>query len=136
MKIQTKDPAADLALNLAPMIDVVFLLLIFFMVATTFAEKEKQMDIDLPAAESGEEATPESEMIDVYIRKDGSIVIDDVVMDRPALEQRFARARAANPATAVTIHGDRSSHLEVATEVMDVCRLAGLTDIGIMTVAR
>lgn len=118
------------------MIDVVFLLLIFFMVATTFAEKEKQMDIDLPAADSGEEAVVESEMIDVYIRKDGSIVIDDVVMDRPALEQRFARARAANPETAVTIHGDRSSHLEAATEVMDVCRMAGLTDIGIMTVAR
>lgn len=136
MKIKTKDPAAELALNLAPMIDVVFLLLIFFMVATTFAKKEKQMDLDLPTAESGEIAAEEMDEIIVNVAGDGTISIEGEVVNRERMSQIFGRAAAANPETPVTIRGDRTVQLQVATDVMDACRLAGLKDFGIMTLDR
>ncbi len=134
MKIQSKDPAAELALNLAPMIDVVFLLLIFFMVATTFAEKEKQIDLDLPTAESGEVAADAVDEIVVNVLGDGSTQIDGETVDRERMREIFARAARSNPETPVTIRGDRIAQLQIVTDVMDVCRIAGLSDIGIMTV--
>lgn len=136
MKIKTKDPAAELSLNLAPMIDVVFLLLIFFMVATTFANEEKELPLDLPAAESGEQAADERDEIIVNITGEGRIVIDDETVDRARMEEIFARAARADRETPVTIRGDGGSDLQVTTEVIDVARLAGLMDVGIMTVER
>mgnify|MGYP001591636522 CR=1 FL=1 len=134
MKIQSRDPAADLALNLAPMIDVVFLLLIFFMVATTFAEKEKELSLDLPAAESGEVAADPIDEIVVNILADGTLRVDGRDHDRASLRELFVQAARRNPETPVTIRGDRVSQLQVVTDVMDVCRVSGLVDIGIMTV--
>ena len=61
MQIRDDDTSEDLVQSLAPMIDVVFLLLIFFMVATTFVEREKEMGIDLPTAQSGEDASFDAE---------------------------------------------------------------------------
>lgn len=134
MKIESKDPAAELALNLAPMIDVVFLLLIFFMVATTFSEQEKQMDLDLPSAESGEVAAPETEDIEVYILRDGNLQIEGEIVNHDRMVEIFARAARENPETPVTIRGDRVAQLQVVTDVMDACRVSGLRDIGITTV--
>lgn len=136
MKIKSKDPAAELALNLAPMIDVVFLLLIFFMVATTFAEKEKQIELDLPSAESGEVAADALDEIVVNVLSDGSTQIDGETVDRDRMREIFSRAARRNPDTPVTIRGDRVAQLQVVTDVMDVCRVAGLSDIGIMTVEK
>lgn len=136
MKIQTKDPAAELSLNLAPMIDVVFLLLIFFMVATTFANEEKQLELDLPAAETGEEAADQKDEIVVNITAEGDIVIDGEAVDRPRMEEIFARAARVDRETPVTIRGDRVAQLQKVTDVMDACRASGLFDVGIMTVER
>ncbi len=134
MKIESKDPAAELALNLAPMIDVVFLLLIFFMVATTFSEQEKQMELDLPSAESGEVAAPETEDIEVYVLRDGRIQIEGEVVNQDRMVEIFARAARTNPETPVTIRGDKVAQLQVVNDVMDACRISGLRDIGISTV--
>lgn len=136
MKIDSKDPAAELALNLAPMIDVVFLLLIFFMVATTFSEQEKQMDLDLPSAESGEVAAPETKDIEVFVLRDGSIQIEGETVNQDRMVEIFARAARENPETPVTIRGDKVAQLQVVTDVMDACRISGLRDIGISTVEK
>ncbi|MEL6429058.1 MAG: biopolymer transporter ExbD [Planctomycetota bacterium] len=133
MKIQAKDPAAELSLNLAPMIDVVFLLLIFFMVATTFASVEKEMDLDLPTAETGEAAENPLDEVVVNIAADGTLQVDGEAVDGARLREILARAARANPKTPVTIRGDRASQLQRVTEVMDACRQTGLFDVGIMT---
>jgi len=133
MKIETKDPAAELSLNLAPMIDVVFLLLIFFMVATTFATREKSLDLDLPTARSGEASEGVPDELLVEIGRAGVVVVNGEEVDADRMREIFARAARANPDTPVTIRGDRTSQLHLATGVMDACRLAGLSDVGIMT---
>lgn len=134
MKIESKDPAAELSLNLAPMIDVVFLLLIFFMVATTFAEKTKTLEVDLPTAESGETSSEPMEEVVVDLAKDGLIRIAGEIVDDERMREIFARAARANPDTPVQIRGDRASELQSVTSVMDACAGAGLGNIGIMAV--
>ena len=134
MKIQAKDPAAELTLNLAPMIDVVFLLLIFFMVATTFAKQEKELSLDLPAAEGGEVAAKALDEIVVNILADGTVRISRQDYGTDALRELLVQAGRRNPETPVTIRGDRTSQLQFVTEIMGMCRVAGLVDIGIMTI--
>jgi len=134
MKIQAKDPAAELTLNLAPMIDVVFLLLIFFMVATTFAKQEKELSLDLPAAEGGEVAAKAMDEIVVNILADGTVRISGQDYGTDALRELLVQAGRRNPETPVTIRGDRTSQLQYVTEIMGMCRVAGLVDIGIMTI--
>ena len=133
MKIESKDPAAELSLNLAPMIDVVFLLLIFFMVATTFATQEKELDLDLPTAETGEVKADKPAEVVVNVTAGGDLVVEGDVVDLARLKEILARAARANAKTAVTIRGDRESQLQRVTDVMNACKFAGLEDFGIMT---
>ena len=133
MRVSTDEQGEDLALNLAPMIGIVFLLLIFFMVATTFAQREKEMAIDLPTAESGDEPQIDLDEIIINLLEDGTIKINGSVFDEEKLDGLLVRAAKANPETPVTIRGDRAVVLERVVSVMDACRIAGLTDIGMMT---
>lgn len=133
MQIRDDDTSEDLVQSLAPMIDVVFLLLIFFMVATTFVEREKEMGIDLPTAQSGEEASFEAEEIVINLLKEGRIKLNGEEVSADRLDQLLANAAAVNPETPVTIRGDREVVLQRVVSVMDSCRIAGLTDIGMMT---
>lgn len=132
MRIRTTDPAGELSLNLAPMIDVVFLLLIFFMVATTFAQQEKEMNLDLPTAESGDQAQNVPEEIVINLLADGRMRISGEDVDEAALEALLVRTARSNAETPVLIRGDREVVLQRVITVMDACRRAGLTDIGIV----
>ena len=103
MRIEGDEPQSeDMSLNLAPMIDVVFLLLIFFMVATTFAEQEKELGLDLPAAESGDVPADAVDEIVVNILADGTVRIGGQDYDSDALREHR---------TAVRSHDQQLRHL-------------------------
>ncbi|MCP3919539.1 MAG: biopolymer transporter ExbD [bacterium] len=133
MRIDTNETEDELAMNLAPMIDVVFLLLIFFMVATTFVQREKEMAVELPVAESGDEAPVDMDEIVINLLSDGSIKVNGELLDQEQLDSLLVRAARSNPETPVTIRGDKDVVLQQAVSVMDSCRVAGLIDIGMMT---
>lgn len=134
MQIRDDDGAEELVLNLAPMIDIVFLLLIFFMVTTTFVEKEKEFGIDLPTAQSGDEASFEADEIVINLLRDGLIKLNGEEVSSGQLDALLQSAAQANPGTPVTIRGDRGVVLQRVVAVMDSCRIAGLADIGLMNV--
>ena len=115
------------------MIDVVFLLLIFFMVATTFVDREKELDVDLPTAESGEQPQKEPDEILINLLADGRLVIDGQEVTREELDPILEHAARRNAETPVTIRGDRDAVLDRLVTVMDACRLAGLSNLGVMT---
>ena len=119
-------------LNLTPMIDVVFQLLIFFMVATTFLDPEKEIGIELPEAASGTVSEEVDELI-INIFADGRIVVSgrDVAPDN--LLSELKAAALADPQTPVTIRGDRLVHHERVVLVMDACGQAGLLNLAVGT---
>ena len=133
MKIETDEGANELVLNLTPMIDVVFLLLIFFMVATTFLDPEREIDLELPEAESGEVASETLDQIVINIQRDGTIVLSGAPVDRDQLVSRLRDAARANPETPVTIRGDRATRHESVVAVMDACGVAGLYNLAVGT---
>ncbi len=133
MHIRDGDGADDAVLNLTPMIDVVFLLLIFFMVATTFLDPEKEIEVDLPRAESGAASEEELDELVINVTSDGRILLGAEEVDDGDLRAALRTAASRDPATAVTIRGDRAARHEAIVGVMDACGSAGLFNLSVGT---
>ena len=133
MNIPQDDGADELVLNLTPMIDVVFLLLIFFMVATTFLDPEREIDLELPEAESGSAAEQELDEIVINVRRDGAIVFRGETWERGAFVAELKRLARIDPETPVTIRGDREAHHQHIVGVMDACGVAGFVSLAVGT---
>ncbi|RMH01694.1 MAG: biopolymer transporter ExbD [Planctomycetota bacterium] len=131
MRIPEIAPDEEPALNLTSMIDVVFLLLIFFMVSTTFLDPERQVDLELPRApEAGAEAERQAEIV-VNVLADGRVSIGGAMVDDEGLRTALRQAAAADPEIQVTIRGDRKTHHEHIVRVMNACGAAGLANLAV-----
>jgi len=135
VKIRDADGADEPMFNLTPMIDVVFQLLVFFMVATTFHDPERELEVELPQAQSGNpvQAVPEELVINVF--RDGTLSLSGRGVDQAGLEEALRRAARRDPKTPVTIRGDRWVHHEDIVRVMDACGTAGLSNLAVGTLA-
>lgn len=119
--------------SMAPMIDVVFLLLIFFMVSTTYSTEERDLGVELPTAQSGETSggVPQELVINVF--KDGRCSLAVRALGSGELERLLAEAASNDRSTQVTIRGDRlASHASIVA-VMDACGVAGLSNLALGT---
>lgn len=96
-------PPLDFHVEISPLIDVVFLLLIFFMVSTTFVE-EAALEVQLP--ESGSTVERPEEPMELIVRADGSISLGNVPVAEQDLEAALRKAFAENPDRALLVKGD------------------------------
>jgi len=115
-------------LNMAPLIDMVFILLIFFLVTTSFV-KETGVDINRPAAATA--VSKEKANILVGITKDDRIFMDKREIDIRTVRANVERALAENPEGAVVIVADNESRTGTTIKVMDECRLAGSKNVSL-----
>ncbi|MEE2662779.1 MAG: biopolymer transporter ExbD [Myxococcota bacterium] len=114
--------------NLTPMLDVVFIMLIFFIVTASFV-KESGIDINRPDAQTAEKK--EQGNILVAISPNGQIWIDKRQVDVRALRANIERLKAENPQGAVVIQADKDSKNGLLVKVMDAARLAGIKNVSI-----
>jgi len=115
-------------INMAPLIDMVFILLIFFMVTTSFV-KETGIDVQRPTASTA--ALKEKGNILIGVSADGLVFLDRKQIDIRSVRAHVERCVAENPEGAVVIVADKASHTGVVIQVMDQCRLAGATNVSI-----
>lgn len=111
--------------NLTPVIDVVFLLLIFFLVATRYDQEEKELDIDLPEVAQAQPMSMTNDLI-INISNDGRYKIVRTEYSEPQLAQIIAQAKKNNPTQLALIRGDGDSALKFAVRVMGLCNEAGM----------
>lgn len=119
------------AMNLTSMIDVVFLLIVFFMGAARFTDPERDIDLRLPEvakAEAGNGA-PQARQVAVY--GDGRFSLDrqDVTLDE--LTARLAAARDEHPSTSVVILGDAGCPFQHVAEALAACKEAGVSQLAV-----
>lgn len=118
------------ALNMTPLIDVVFLLLIFFLSATTFHQDEVEMDLDLPEAASGQPAEDSRVMV-INVSRDGRLLVDGRQVSVEALQQKLKAAASRNKDQEVLIRGDQKAQFGLVAKVFDACLIAKLSAISI-----
>lgn len=133
MRIQDELDLAEPEFSMAPLIDIVFQLLIFFMVATTYQKSERQLEIDLPTAETGARTREIPLEIVVDIQRDGRVFVAGRETQREALVEALAAASGGHDETPVTVRGDRATTHEVVVNVLDACGMAGLSNLSIGT---
>lgn len=127
MSVKLRESSAMSSLSIAPLIDVVFLLLIFFLVTSRFEKQEREMDLELPEASQSVPITETPSEIVVNLGADGQLVIDGSVRGIDELEQILAQAAANNPLTQnVLIRSDRRAPVGSFIGVIDVCKKLGL----------
>jgi len=119
------------SLNLTPMIDVLFLLIIFFMAGTKFTDLESRLKLKLPqVSHDGALApAPEKRVINVY--RDGQVSLDRDFVTLTELTQRLTAARQEYGGLGVVVRGDAEGAFQHVASVLGACRKAGITDMGI-----
>jgi biopolymer transport protein ExbD len=115
-------------INMTPMLDIVFIMLIFFIVTASFT-KESGVDVNRPSASTAE--VKERGNIMVAITDNGQIWIDNRQVDPRALRANIERLHAENPQGAVVIQADENSKNKLLVEVMDAARMAGVYNVSL-----
>jgi biopolymer transport protein ExbD len=123
---------AEVNLNLTPMIDVLFTLILFFMVATEFSEMDHELAVDLPqVAEAGTNAIEKQSPRMIVVQADGQVRLDQQPVGLPELTNRMRAAVASTSDVQVIIQGDRDCPFQHVAAAMAACREAGVAELGI-----
>ena len=113
-------------LNLTPMIDIVFLLIIFFMVGTRFTEMEREFDVQLPAVSDAPPLTSLPDEIVVNLQTSGKLQVDGKQRSLKELETDLIAARKRYADQTVVVRADGEGPYQNVMDVVDVCRRAGV----------
>ena len=129
MTVQIKRSSAAGTLSLTPLIDVVFLLLIFFLVTSRFDEEERRLPIELPVATSATPMTQKPREVVVDIDREGSLFVNGNAVTPAELEENLRRAVASNPTNqSVVIRADAEVSFQPVVSVMDMCNRTGVSE--------
>ncbi len=123
-----RDEESDI--NLAPMLDVVFIMLIFFIVTATFI-KQAGIEVLRPAAGSAEEKPTVSVL--VAVSETGDIWIDNRRVDPTSVRAHIERLHAENPKGGLVVQADRGAKMEKVLAVLEAARAANITQVALST---
>ena len=133
MRIRTSDNDSGDVINMSSLLDVLFILIIFFLVTTTFKQMEDDRRVDLPVDQRNQAlANKAGDVVKVNIRKSGAYVIMDKPVTEEMVEKTMKEAVQKRPDVKVMIRADKETkHLYVAN-VLSICKFVGVKDTHIM----
>lgn len=118
------------SIDITPMLDVVFIMLIFFIVTATFV-KESGVEVTRPEASTAQVKSNAGVLI--AVKDDGQIWLNRRRVDISSVRPNVERLRAENPQGSVVIQADEAASVKAAVEVLDQVRAAGVTDVSLAT---
>ena len=131
MKLRDSRQVKTPDLMIIPMIDIMFFLLVFFMISTMYMVDLKTIPIKLPTATNSSAAA--STTFSVSIKKDGSIWLEDKQTDARSLAMQALMEQKANPNFAIVIRADKDADYGEVIAVLDLLRGAGINKFGLAT---
>lgn len=118
-------------LNLTPMIDIVFLLIIFFMVGTKFTELERKISLHVPQVSDVGALTPAPEKRVINVYRNGQIAYDKKMVTLEELQQQLRVAHGQYHDLGVIVRGDGEGSFQNVASVLHACQQAGIAEMGI-----
>jgi biopolymer transport protein ExbD len=125
------EPLEEPSINLTSMLDIVMLLIIFFMVSTKFAEEERQTDIQLPSVSENFALSGQPDEIIVNVDVDGKIHVQSEDLTLDALRILLDAARFAFPNQSVVIRGDGRCEYQTVMDVFSTCKEVGIKNVSV-----
>ncbi len=130
MRINTAEGDEAVEVQMAPLIDCVFLLLIFFLVATTLKKISREVPLELPESIAAVNMTETPDMTIVALDKYGRTYIDGKQVTESQLHEKFKELGRTRPESRVRIDTDRTTQAQEILRVLDLCQFEGLRNVG------
>ncbi len=122
MRIKVPDSESGIHIDFVPMVDILFNLLVFFLLATSLKQAEREMRIALPYAASAGPISAALREIVINVDKDGQVYVGGSLVSQEDLRTIVSDAIAANPEQKITVRGDRSTPYAQIVTVLDICK--------------
>lgn len=119
----------EIGIMISPMIDMSFLLLVFFIVTTMNMSEVKTVPVQLPAATQAQ--LQQESRFNVAVKEDGSLYLGTTPITQQALIDQAKKAAAGNPQFSVVIYGDGRVPYQKVLGLLDACKAAGITRVGL-----
>ena len=119
--------------QIAPMVDIVFLLLIFFLVTWNFSRSETELDVKVPKAREGKETRRAVGEVIINVKTNGAVVMNRRQMNPTELQDTLQKIASLYPDQAVILRGDENTDYRHVVEVLDICRRANIWNVAFAT---
>jgi biopolymer transport protein ExbD len=119
--------------QIAPMVDILLFLLVFFILTWNFSRNEAELDVKVPAAKEGKEVRRPAGEVILNVKKDGGIVMNRRPMSSDELLETLSRIAKLYPDQAVILRGDENVDYRFVVDVLDICRAANIWNVAFAT---
>jgi len=124
-----------LGFQIAPMVDILLVLLVFFIVTWNFALTENELDVKIPTASAAKEQQPVANQTVLNIRKDGSVIMNRKPLTLDDLHKKLTTLSELYPDYAIILRADEGLSYKNLMAVMDICRQANIWNVAFATAA-
>ena len=133
MNFRSRITSQHPGIQLAPLVDVLLLLLIFFLLTWNAARNENELDVKIPKASAAREKSAPIGDVIVNVKADGNVVVNRRTLSGPDLGQMLQSLVKLNPDQAVVIRGDEAGAYKNIINVLNVCSEAGVSNVAFAT---
>jgi len=133
MKSKMTGQEEEISVQMAPLIDCVFLLLVFFLVAATLKKPHKELELHLPHSAAAALVASRYDTLIIEMTKDGGIYVDSRPMTKQLLNEMLHAVVAETPNRRVRIDADRRAPVQFLVRLLDHLQFVGLNNVGVRT---
>src|SRR5438046_7077828 len=133
MNLRSRAPLHHPGIHLAPLVDVLLLLLIFFLLTWNAARTENELDVRVPKASAAKEKSAPIGDVVVNVKADGNVVVNRRTLTGPELAELLKRLLQLNSDQAVVIRGDEAGAYKNIIGVLNICSDVGITNVAFAT---
>lgn len=133
MKFRQRPEPHVLGFQIAPMVDILLVLLCFFIVTWSFARKENELDVKVPSAQNAKESNPIVNQTVLNVKADGSVVWNRKPITLPELSGKLKELSGLFPDYAIIVRGDERVPFRFIAAVLDTCREANIWNVAFAT---
>ena len=133
MNLRRHTPLHHPGIQLAPLVDVLLLLLIFFLLTWNAARTENELDVKVPKASAAKEKSAPIGDVVVNVKADGNVVVNRRTLTGPELTELLKSLVKLNSEQAVVIRGDEAGAYKNIIDVLNICTEAGISNVAFAT---
>ena len=133
MKFRKRAEPHVLGFQIAPMVDILLVLLCFFIVTWSFARKENELDVKVPSAQNAKDSNPVVNQTVLNVKADGTVVWNRKSIALPDLALKLKELSGLFPDYAIIVRGDERVPFRFIANVLDICREANIWNVAFAT---